>query len=41
MAHYLCQFTGYGSVDVFDGCEVGWEEDVEVALLDLIQRMPF
>lgn len=35
MAHYLCQFTGNGSVDVFNGCKVRWEEDVEIALLDL------
>lgn len=36
MAHHACQLACDGAVDVFDDAEIGWEEDVEVALLDLV-----
>lgn len=35
MRHDLCELAGDGAVHVFHDLEVGWEEDVEVALLDL------
>jgi len=36
MAHHACQLACDGAVDVFDDAEIGREEDVEVALLDLV-----
>lgn len=36
--HHPRQFAGDGAVDVFDDREIGGEEDVEVALLDLFCR---
>lgn len=37
MQHHPRQFASDGAVDVFDDGEVCREEDVEVALLDLLQ----
>lgn len=36
VAHDLRQFPSNGTVDVLDDIEVGWKEDVKVALVDLI-----
>lgn len=35
MAHDLCQLPRHGTIDVLNDVEVGWEEDIEVALLNL------
>lgn len=35
MQHHPRQFASDGAIDVFDDGKICWEEDVEVALLDL------
>ena len=39
MQHHPRQLASDGAVDVFDDGEICWEEDVEIALLDLRWRI--
>ena len=38
MTHDLCQLPGNGTVDIFNNIEIGREEDIKVALMDLLLR---